>query len=114
MAYRGISFILSSIVFHVIPTALEITMVCGILVWRGLMICVFLTSFSVLEVRLGFRSCDRDHHGPLHMVHCSDHRLEVSAMHIKHSLDSKIDAELDFGEKPMQPTTKVLQSLWIR
>ena len=29
---RGISFILSSIVFHVIPTALEITMVCGILV----------------------------------------------------------------------------------
>ena len=31
---RGISFILSSIVFHVIPTALEITMVCSILV-RG-------------------------------------------------------------------------------
>jgi ABC transporter ATM len=29
---RGISFVLSSIVFHVIPTALEITMVCGILV----------------------------------------------------------------------------------
>lgn len=29
---RGISFILSSIVFHVVPTALEIAMVCGILV----------------------------------------------------------------------------------
>lgn len=29
---RGISFMLTSIVFHVIPTALEITMVCGILV----------------------------------------------------------------------------------
>jgi ATP-binding cassette, subfamily B (MDR/TAP), member 7 len=29
---RGISFLLSSIVFHVIPTALEIGMVCGILV----------------------------------------------------------------------------------
>lgn len=29
---RGISFVLSSVVFHVIPTALEITMVCGILV----------------------------------------------------------------------------------
>lgn len=33
---RGIAFILSSIVFHIIPTALEITMVCGILVGRGL------------------------------------------------------------------------------
>jgi ATP-binding cassette subfamily B (MDR/TAP) protein 7 len=32
MKLRGISFILSSIVFHVIPTALEISMVCGILV----------------------------------------------------------------------------------
>lgn len=29
---RGISFLLSSVVFHVVPTALEITMVCGILV----------------------------------------------------------------------------------
>lgn len=32
--HRGISFILSSIVFHVIPTALEISMVCGILSWK--------------------------------------------------------------------------------
>ncbi|WVQ84811.1 iron-sulfur clusters transporter ATM1, mitochondrial [Cryptococcus sp. DSM 104549] len=31
---KGISFILSSIVFHVIPTALEITMVCGILSYK--------------------------------------------------------------------------------
>ncbi|SGY93138.1 BQ5605_C037g11574 [Microbotryum silenes-dioicae] len=32
---RGISFLLSSIVFHVVPTALEISMVCGILVSRS-------------------------------------------------------------------------------
>ena len=31
---KGISFLLSSIVFHVIPTALEITMVCGILSYK--------------------------------------------------------------------------------
>nr|ODN90933.1 iron-sulfur clusters transporter ATM1, mitochondrial [Cryptococcus depauperatus CBS 7855] len=31
---KGISFVLSSIVFHVIPTALEITMVCGILSYK--------------------------------------------------------------------------------
>ncbi|KAJ9092730.1 Iron-sulfur clusters transporter atm1, mitochondrial [Naganishia adeliensis] len=31
---RGISFLLSSIVFHVIPTALEVSMVCGILSYK--------------------------------------------------------------------------------
>ncbi|CDZ98636.1 atp-binding cassette transporter [Phaffia rhodozyma] len=31
---KGISFVLSSVLFHVIPTALEISMVCGILTWR--------------------------------------------------------------------------------
>lgn len=31
---KGISFLLSSIVFHVVPTALEISMVCGILSWK--------------------------------------------------------------------------------
>ena len=30
---KGISFILTSMVFHILPTALEITMVCGVLVW---------------------------------------------------------------------------------
>lgn len=29
---RGISFLLTSVLFHVVPTALEISMVCGILV----------------------------------------------------------------------------------
>lgn len=31
---KGISFILSSMVFHILPTALEITMVCGILTYN--------------------------------------------------------------------------------
>ncbi|KFY02086.1 hypothetical protein V490_00652 [Pseudogymnoascus sp. VKM F-3557] len=31
---KGISFLLTSMVFHVIPTALEISMVCGILTWQ--------------------------------------------------------------------------------
>lgn len=30
---KGISFLLTSMVFHIVPTALEITMVCGILTW---------------------------------------------------------------------------------
>lgn len=31
---RGISFLLTSMVFHIVPTALEIGMVCGILTWQ--------------------------------------------------------------------------------
>ncbi|KAG9011113.1 Iron-sulfur clusters transporter atm1, mitochondrial [Tulasnella sp. JGI-2019a] len=31
---KGITFLLSSMIFHVFPTALEITMVCGILTWK--------------------------------------------------------------------------------
>jgi ATP-binding cassette, subfamily B (MDR/TAP), member 7 len=31
---KGISFLLTSMVFHIIPTALEISMVCGILTWH--------------------------------------------------------------------------------
>lgn len=31
---KGISFLLSSMVFHILPTALEISMVCGILTWQ--------------------------------------------------------------------------------
>lgn len=32
---KGISFLLSSMVFHILPTALEISLVCGILVCRS-------------------------------------------------------------------------------
>lgn len=31
---KGISFLLTSVVFHIVPTALEITMVCGILTYK--------------------------------------------------------------------------------
>lgn len=31
---KGISFLLTSMVFHIIPTALEISLVCGILTWQ--------------------------------------------------------------------------------
>ncbi|KAK1962619.1 ABC transporter [Colletotrichum sublineola] len=31
---KGISFLLTSMVFHILPTALEIAMVCGILTWQ--------------------------------------------------------------------------------
>ncbi|RDA93062.1 hypothetical protein CP533_0681 [Ophiocordyceps camponoti-saundersi (nom. inval.)] len=31
---KGISFLLTSIVFHILPTALEMSMVCGILTWQ--------------------------------------------------------------------------------
>jgi ATP-binding cassette subfamily B (MDR/TAP) protein 7 len=39
---KGISFLLTSMVFHILPTALEISLVCGILVrtlWCILLLC---------------------------------------------------------------------------
>jgi ATP-binding cassette subfamily B (MDR/TAP) protein 7 len=75
---RGISFVLSSIVFHVIPTALEITMVCGILVSRFHPRLAGVDTLIVLEIRMGFRGCDCRHHGSLHLVHRSDDCLAVS------------------------------------
>lgn len=47
---RGISFLLSSVVFHVVPTALEISMVCGILV-----------SFFTLSLRFCARRTNTAH-----------------------------------------------------
>ncbi|KAG8970233.1 Iron-sulfur clusters transporter atm1, mitochondrial [Tulasnella sp. 419] len=41
---KGITFLLSSMVFHILPTALEISMVCGILTWK------FGTDFAALTV----------------------------------------------------------------
>ena len=41
---KGISFLLTSMVFHIIPTALEISLVCGILVR------LFLDSFTVISL----------------------------------------------------------------
>ncbi|BEI97107.1 hypothetical protein CcaverHIS631_0206960 [Cutaneotrichosporon cavernicola] len=45
---KGISFILSSIVFHVIPTALEISMVCGILTYKFGYTFAGVTAFTML------------------------------------------------------------------
>ena len=41
---KGISFLLTSMVFHIVPTALEISLVCGILVWfmTGDRLCYFI------------------------------------------------------------------------
>ncbi|KAI8369347.1 P-loop containing nucleoside triphosphate hydrolase protein [Radiomyces spectabilis] len=41
---KGISFMVSSMVFHVLPTALEISMVCGILSWK------FGTSYALVTL----------------------------------------------------------------
>jgi hypothetical protein len=43
MYLRGITFMLQAIIFRIVPTALEISMVCGILVSNSLFECFFLT-----------------------------------------------------------------------
>lgn len=61
---KGISFLLTSMVFHILPTALEITMVCGILVYqpssfsRGPCTLILLPDVSIWpEIR-----CNNRHH----------------------------------------------------
>ena len=77
---KGISFILSSIVFHVIPTALEITMVCAILVRSPFLSSVAKSAHpsSVVEVWLGLCSCDCRYNGSVHLVHGPNHGVAVS------------------------------------
>lgn len=77
---KGISFLLTSMVFHVLPTALEISMVCGILV------CNYLSPFEApnsitlltraeLSIRpeiCGYHGCD---HVGIHRIHYYYHRM---------------------------------------
>ena len=95
--YRGITFILQAIIFRVVPTALEISMVCGILV-RHLPCFLhhtcafgsFLNLYRLLckllfvpdpppDVAIWFQFCSSRgwHNGRLHMVHCPDDIVAV-------------------------------------
>jgi len=52
---KGISFLLTSMVFHILPTALEITMVCGILTWQyggsfAAITALTMTAYSVFTI----------------------------------------------------------------
>lgn len=122
--HRGISFLLSSIVFHVIPTALEVSMVCGILVrtqcrrHRPLITSVDQEEFLVeLEVRLELccRYC-RDNAGVC-MVHDQDHGLAVSDRDSclrKRECSTRRCIERNSGSKRTLRIIKVLPSLLIR
>lgn len=59
---KGISFLLTSMVFHVLPTALEITLVCGILVRSN----KFLRSTHTDSLDLPIRLAIRPHYLPNH------------------------------------------------
>ena len=67
---KGISFLLQSMVFHIIPTALEISLVCGILVsLSSVFIGVRLSHFSDMAVWLQVRSHHGCDHGWLLRLH---------------------------------------------
>ena len=73
---KGISFVLTSMVFHILPTALEISMVCGILVSGCLHVlytyaqyCPGISIWS--EVRC-YHSC---YYGGIYCFHNPDHFL---------------------------------------
>ncbi|HRL22201.1 MAG TPA: ABC transporter ATP-binding protein/permease [Alcaligenes sp.] len=62
---KGISFLLNFLVFNILPTLLEITLVCGILLWRydwdfalvtlGTIVCYIVFTLLVTEWRMRYR-----------------------------------------------------------
>lgn len=104
-------------IFHVFPTALEITMVCGILVrvfstyshieespWCNR------TPIAVVDMEVWLQFC-ADHprdNGGLHLVYCSDDGLEVSILiTLAHEDPADLDGlGPDSGARPIKPTTR--------
>lgn len=73
---KGISFLLTSMVFHVLPTAVEISLVCGILVGHcGFVIAMALT-VPDLSVRCQVCSHHWGDHGCVQRLHHLDDVLE--------------------------------------
>lgn len=85
---RGITFLLSSIIFHIVPTALEISMVCGILVC-GLrfdfliFFLIYWFSFSHTDLQVWSEFCLYHFidNGWIYMVHDPYNCMEVSMRH---------------------------------
>ena len=90
---KGISFLLTSMVFHVFPTALEISMVCGILV--GKLVSVVFEEQQADQLRLTNMVRDLL---PSQLQPCS---------HIPPSLFQQLPGEQSSENKLMLLTTKV-------
>jgi hypothetical protein len=80
--YRGVTFILQAILFRVVPTALEISLVCGILVRRsaslkavGVDVCVD------VQVWLGLCRNYTRNYGCIYVVYCTYYGMAVSSYH---------------------------------
>ena len=76
---RGITFILSAVLFRIVPTALEISLVCGILVCDH----IFCLGRNFIDwgqdVQFWLELCRYYccHYGRIYLVHCAYDILEV-------------------------------------
>ncbi len=66
---KGISFLLTSMVFHILPTALEISMVCGILVLNLSLLIFNMLMQSDVPIRSPICRDHSCHYGSLHCLH---------------------------------------------
>ena len=68
---RGVAFILQAVLFRVVPTALEISLVCGILVRKCTPFDLRkLAMFIDLQVRLGLCGDHSHDYGRIYVVYC--------------------------------------------
>lgn len=99
---------LQAIIFRIFPTALEISMVCGILVSQEPIQFHFLLTIEIdLEIWLGFR-CNHCHYfSCIHLVHRSHNLMEVSIIiYLTQPIDS-ISLELNFAAMQIRRTIKL-------
>jgi ABC-type transport system involved in Fe-S cluster assembly fused permease/ATPase subunit len=74
---------LQAIIFRIFPTALEISMVCGILVSKEPIQFSFLPATKIdMEIWLGFRCNHRHCSSCIHLVHRSHNFMEVSIIYL--------------------------------
>lgn len=76
--FAGINFILSSMVFNVVPTALEVSLVAGILAWKcgpalagltaGTLVAYTAFTFAVTQVPWSHQLCSKPEHSPSYVA----------------------------------------------
>ena len=86
---RGITFVLQSVLFRIVPTALEVSLVCGILVCRVMSIHCQLSHPATIDIQvwMGLRCYHGPDDGRVFMVYGSHNFEEVNIAIVSASVD---------------------------
>ena len=112
--FRGIAFILQAVLFRIVPTAFEISMVCGILV-SSIFHDKYLFTLTVsrdVQIWLGFCCHNFNNLGGIHVVYCPDDFMEVRSLGVQSTLSHTVVGHI-FVEMQTRQITELPLSAWI-